>query len=351
MADYMEIDIEQYAHIKVVGVGGGGSNAINRMVEAGVQGVEFIAVNTDAQALHMSKADVKIQIGAKLTRGLGAGANPEIGRKAADESQEQLKKHISGADMVFITAGMGGGTGTGATPLIAELAREGGALTVGVMTKPFSFEGRRRALYAEKGIENIRDKMDTLIIIPNDRLYQVVEERTPIVEAFRIADDVLRQAVQGLSDLIIHPGLINLDFADVQTIMKETGSALMGIGRAKGESRATEAARIAINSPLLETSIEGAKGVILNVTGGPDLSISEATEAANLIKEYADKEVNLIYGLVINPELNDEVCITVIATGIAGLGSPPRDTEGWKPKEDEEEDIDTPAYLRRIKEE
>ncbi len=351
MADYMEIDIEQYAHIKVVGVGGGGSNAINRMVEAGVQGVEFIAVNTDAQALHMSKADVKIQIGAKLTRGLGAGANPEIGRKAADESQEQLKKHISGADMVFITAGMGGGTGTGATPLIAELAREGGALTVGVMTKPFSFEGRRRALYAEKGIENIRDKMDTLIIIPNDRLYQVVEERTPIVEAFRIADDVLRQAVQGLSDLIIHPGLINLDFADVQTIMKETGSALMGIGRAKGESRATEAARIAINSPLLETSIEGAKGVILNVTGGPDLSISEATEAANLIKEYADKEVNLIYGLVINPELNDEVCITVIATGIAGIGSPPKDAEGWKPKEDEEEDIDTPAYLRRIKEE
>ncbi len=351
MADYMEIDIEQYAHIKVVGVGGGGSNAINRMVEAGVQGVEFIAVNTDAQALHMSKADVKIQIGAKLTRGLGAGANPEIGRKAAEESQEQLKKHISGADMVFVTAGMGGGTGTGATPLIAELAREGGALTVGVMTKPFSFEGRRRALYAEKGIENIRDKMDTLIIIPNDRLYQVVEERTPIVEAFRIADDVLRQAVQGLSDLIIHPGLINLDFADVQTIMKETGSALMGIGRAKGESRATEAARIAINSPLLETSIEGAKGVILNVTGGPDLSISEATEAANLIKEYADKEVNLIYGLVINPELNDEVCITVIATGIAGIGSPPKDAEGWKPKEDEEEDIDTPAYLRRIKEE
>ncbi len=351
MADYMEIDIEQYAHIKVVGVGGGGSNAINRMVEAGVKGVEFIAVNTDAQALHMSKADVKIQIGAKLTRGLGAGANPEIGRKAAEESQEQLKKHISGADMVFVTAGMGGGTGTGATPLIADLAKEDGALTVGVMTKPFSFEGRRRALYAEKGIENLREKMDTLIIIPNDRLYQVVEERTPIVEAFRIADDVLRQAVQGLSDLITNPGLINLDFADVQTIMKETGAALMGIGRAKGESRAAEAARVAINSPLLETSIDGAKGVILNVTGGNDLSISEATEAANLIKEYADKEVNLIYGLVINPELNDEVCVTVIATGIAASGSAPRDSEGWKPTEDEEKDIDTPAYLRRNKEE
>lgn len=349
MADYVEIDIEQYAHIKVVGVGGGGSNAVNRMVEAGVKGVEFIAVNTDAQALHASCADVKIQIGPKLTRGLGAGANPEIGRKAAEESMEELKKHICGADMVFVTAGMGGGTGTGAAPLIAEIARESGALTVGVMTKPFSFEGRPRALYAEKGIDQIKDKLDTLIVIPNDRLYQVVDERTPIVEAFRIADDVLRQGVQGLSDLITTSGLINLDFADVKTIMKETGAALMGIGRAKGEARATEAARIAINSPLLETSIDGAKGVILNVTGGGDLSIVEATQAADVIKEHADKNVNLIYGLVINPELKDEVCVTVIATGISGKGEPPRNAEGWKPTDSVDEDIDIPAYIRRNK--
>lgn len=349
MADYVEIDIEQYAHIKVVGIGGGGSNAVNRMVEAGVKGVEFIAVNTDAQALHSSNADVKIQIGPKLTRGLGAGANPEVGRKAAEESIDELRKHITGADMVFITAGMGGGTGTGAAPLIAEIARENGALTVGVMTKPFSFEGRPRALYAEKGIEQVKDKLDTLIVIPNDRLYQVVDERTPIVEAFRIADDVLRQGVQGLSDLITTSGLINLDFADVKTIMKETGAALMGIGRAKGDSRATEAARIAINSPLLETSIDGAKGVILNVTGGDDLSIVEATEAADVIKDHADKNVNLIYGLVINQEMKDEVCVTVIATGISGSGAPPRNAAGWKTTEREEEDIDIPAYLRRNK--
>lgn len=349
MADFVEIDIEQYAHIKVIGVGGGGSNAVNRMVEAGVQGVEFIAVNTDAQALHMSCADVKVQIGTKLTRGLGAGANPEVGRKAAEESVEELKKHIAGADMVFVTAGMGGGTGTGAAPLIAELAKDAGALTVGVVTKPFSFEGRRRELYAEKGIELLKAKVDTLIVIPNDRLYQVVEERTPIVEAFRIADDVLRQGVQGLSDLITTSGLINLDFADVQTIMKETGSALMGIGRAKGETRAADAARIAITSPLLETSIDGAKGVILNITGGEDLSMYEAGEAARVIKESADKDVNLIYGLVINSEMKDEVSVTVIATGITGPAEKKRPVEGWKPTEQQQEDIDIPAYLRKKK--
>lgn len=350
MADFVEIDIEQYAHIKVIGVGGGGSNAVNRMVEAGVKGVEFIAVNTDAQALHMSCADVKIQIGAKLTRGLGAGANPEVGRKAAEESIEELKKHILGADMVFVTAGMGGGTGTGAAPVVAEIAKDSGALTVGVVTKPFSFEGRRRELFADKGIESLKAKVDTLIIIPNDRLYKVVEERTPIVEAFRIADDVLRQGVQGLSDLITTSGLINLDFADVQTIMKETGAALMGIGRAKGETRAAEAAKIAITSPLLETSIDGAKGVILNITGGDNLSMFEAGEAARIIKEHADKDVNLIYGLVINSQMQDEVCVTVIATGIEGQveqKTPP--TEGWKTTEQPQDDIDIPAYLRRKK--
>ena len=349
MADYFDIDIEQYARIKVIGVGGGGSNAVNRMVEAGVQGVEFIAVNTDAQALHMSCADVKIQIGTKLTRSLGAGANPEVGRKAAEESVEELKKNIAGADMVFVTAGMGGGTGTGAAPIVAEIAKDSGALTVGVVTKPFSFEGRRRELYAEKGIELLKSKVDTLIVIPNDRLYQVVDESTPIVEAFRIADDVLRQGVQGLSDLITTSGLINLDFADVQTIMKETGAALMGIGRAKGENRAADAARQAITSPLLETSIDGAKGVILNITGGVNLSMYEAGEAARVIKEHADKDVNLIYGLVINAEMQDEVSVTVIATGIDGPPQRAPQAEGWKPTEQGQEDIEIPAYLRRKK--
>lgn len=349
MANYFDIEIEQYAHIKVIGVGGGGSNAVNRMVEAGVKGVEFIAVNTDAQALHMSCADIKIQIGTKLTKGLGAGANPEVGRKAAEESVEELKKNIVGADMVFVTAGMGGGTGTGAAPIVAELAKDAGALTVGVVTKPFSFEGRRRELYADKGIELLKSKVDTLIVIPNDRLYQVVEERTPIVEAFRIADDVLRQGVQGLSDLITTSGLINLDFADVQTIMKETGSALMGIGRAKGETRAADAAKQAITSPLLETSIDGAKGVILNITGGDNLSMYEAGEAARVIKEYADKDVNLIYGLVINSQMQDEVSVTVIATGINGASEKRAPQEGWKSTEQPQDDIDIPTYLRRKK--
>ncbi len=271
------------AVIKVVGVGGGGTNAVNRMVDAGLRGVEFIAVNTDAQALLMCDADIKIHIGAKITRGLGAGANPEVGRQAADESRDELREALKGADMVFVTAGKGGGTGTGAAPVIAEIARELGALAVGVVTKPFSFEGRKRASQAEQGIESLSKKVDTLIIIPNDRLLQVVERRTSIVDAFKVADDVLRQGVQGITDLITVPGLINLDFADVRTIIRNAGSALMGIGTASGEHRGVEAARAAISSPLLESSIDGATGILLNITGGRDLGLFEVNEAAEII--------------------------------------------------------------------
>jgi cell division protein FtsZ len=265
MLEFEEVEVGQFAEIKVVGVGGGGSNAVNRMIDAGLQGVDFISLNTDAQALHHSRADQRFQIGAKLTKGLGAGADPGIGRKAAEESKEDLYNCLQGADMVFITAGMGGGTGTGAAPIVAEVSKEIGALTVGVVTRPFSFEGRKRAEQAETGIQELKSKVDTLIVIPNDRLLQVVDKQTSITEAFRVADDVLRQGVQGISDLIAVPGLINLDFADVKTIMLNTGSALMGIGRATGERRAVEAANMAISSPLLETSIEGAKGVLLNI--------------------------------------------------------------------------------------
>lgn len=310
-----DVDIHQFAQIKVIGVGGGGSNAVNRMITAGLKGVEFIAVNTDAQALHLSQAEVKLQIGTKLTRGLGAGANPEIGRNAAEESRDDLIKALKGADMVFVTAGMGGGTGTGAAPIVAEVAKEVGALTVGVVTKPFSFEGRKRSQQAIAGIANLKEKVDTLITIPNDRLLQVVDKNTSINEAFRIADDVLRQGVQGISDLIAVPGLINLDFADVKTIMQNTGSALMGIGIAKGENRAVTAARNAISSPLLETSIEGAKGVLLNITGGEGLGLFEVNEAAEIIAEAADPEANIIFGAVIDEKLKDEIRVTVIATG------------------------------------
>lgn len=268
-----DFEMESLAQIKVIGVGGGGSNAVNRMIENGVQGVEFITVNTDAQALHMAKSEHKLQIGDKLTRGLGAGANPEVGKKAAEESRDLISNTLKGADMVFVTAGMGGGTGTGAAPVIAEIARECGALTVGVVTRPFTFEGRKRYNQAMLGIEALKEKVDTLIVIPNDRLLEIVDKKTPMLEAFREADNVLRQAVQGISDLIKVPGLINLDFADVKTIMTERGSALMGIGIANGENRASEAARKAIMSPLLETSIEGARGVIMNITGGSNLSI------------------------------------------------------------------------------
>lgn len=271
----MEIDTNKFADIKVIGVGGGGGNAVNRMIQAELQGVHFLVVNTDVQSLNLSQAEHKIQIGSKLTKGLGAGADPEIGKKAAEESREELMQALAGADMVFVTAGMGGGTGTGGAPVVAEVAREIGALTVGVVTRPFTFEGRKRANQAEEGIQELRSKVDTLITIPNDRLLQVVDKSTSINEAFRIADDVLRQGVQGISDLIAVPGLINLDFADVKTIMSETGTALMGIGSAKGENRAVEAAKVAISSPLLETSVEGARGVLLNITGGPDLGLFE----------------------------------------------------------------------------
>lgn len=310
-----DIDMEQFAQIKVIGVGGGGNNAVNRMITAGLRGVEFIAINTDKQALFLSKANTKIQIGDKLTKGLGAGANPEIGERAANESKDEISQAVKGADMVFVTAGMGGGTGTGAAPVVAQLAREMGILTVGVVTKPFMFEGRKRMQYAERGIENLKDVVDTLVTIPNDRLLQVAEKKTSIIDAFRMADDVLRQGVQGISDLIAVPGLINLDFADVKTIMLNTGLAHMGIGRAAGEGRAEEAARQAIQSPLLETSIEGARGVLLNITGGQDLGLFEVNLAAELVQKSADPDANIIVGAVIDENLKDEMLITVIATG------------------------------------
>ena len=309
---------ETLAKIKVVGVGGGGNNAVNRMITSGLQGVEFIAINCDAQALLLSKAQNRIQIGEKLTKGLGAGANPEIGQKAAEESRELLVEQLRGADMVFVTAGMGGGTGTGAAPIVAECAREAGALTVGVVTKPFSFEGKRRMNQAEAGIVNLKDRVDTLITIPNDRLLQVIDRRTSMLDAFRIADDVLRQGVQGISDLISVPGLINADFADVKTIMSNAGSALMGIGTAKGENGAVAAAEAAIKSPLLEASIEGARGVLFNITGGKDLSLFDVTEASNIITEAVDPDANIIFGAVIDEKLDDEIRVTVIATGFNG---------------------------------
>ena len=306
------------AVIKVAGVGGGGTNAVTRMVEAGLSGVEFIAVNTDAQALLMAEADVKIQIGSQGTRGLGAGADPAGGLAAATESSDELKEALKGADMVFITAGEGGGTGTGGAPVLAELAKAVGALTVGVVTKPFSFEGRKRADQAERGLEHLRDHVDTLIVIENDRLLQVVEKRTSIVDAFRMADDVLRQGVQGITDLITVPGLVNLDFADVRTIMNEAGSALMGIGSASGENRAAEAARAAVSSPLLEASIEGATGILLNITGGPDIGLFEVNEAAEVVTSASDANANVIFGAVIDESRGDEVTVTVIATGCGG---------------------------------
>ena len=348
------------AVIKVVGVGGGGTNAVNRMVDAGLRGVEFIAVNTDAQALAMCDADVKIHIGSKITRGLGAGANPDIGYQAAIESKDELRDAIKGADMVFVTAGKGGGTGTGASPVIAELAKELGALTVGVVTRPFMFEGKRRARQAEDGIRELREKVDTLIIIPNDRLLQVVERRTSIIDAFKVADDVLRQGVQGITDLITVPGLINLDFADVRTIMREAGSALMGIGVAGGENRAVEAAKAAISSPLLEASVEGAMGILLNITGGSDLGLFEVNEAAEIISSAADADCNIIFGAVVDPALGDEVRVTVIATGFDGPRAPERrsadttkapapDIFGAEPKPtfDVSDDVlDIPSFLK-----
>ena len=316
------------ATLKVIGVGGGGNNAVNRMIDHGMNNVEFIAINTDGQALNLSKASSKIQIGEKLTRGLGAGANPEIGKKAAEESREQIEDAIQGADMVFVTAGMGGGTGTGAAPVVAKIAKEMGALTVGVVTRPFGFEGRKRQTQAAAGVESMKAAVDTLIVIPNDRLLDIVDKSTPMMEAFKEADNVLRQGVQGISDLIAVSGEVNLDFADVKTIMSNQGSALMGIGVSSGENRAIEAAKKAISSPLLETSIVGAQGVLMNITGGESLSLFEAQEAADIVQDAADEDVNMIFGTVINPELQDELVVTVIATGFNDKPSNARKPQG-----------------------
>jgi cell division protein FtsZ len=303
------------AVIKVVGIGGGGVNAVNRMVDAGLRGVEFVAINTDAQALLMSDADVKLDIGRQLTRGLGAGADPSVGRQAAEDHADEIAAVLAGSDMVFVTAGEGGGTGTGAAPLVARIARELGALTIGVVTKPFAFEGRRRATQADTGVEELKREVDTLIVIPNDRLMQVAERGTSVMEAFRLADDVLLQGVQGITDVIMTPGLINLDFADVRSVMSGAGNALMGIGRARGESRAIDAARLAVSSPLLEASIEGARGVLLVIAGGSDLGLFEAMEAADLVGQGTHPEANIIFGAVIDDTLGDEIKVTVIAAG------------------------------------
>ncbi len=303
------------AVIKVVGVGGGGSNAVNRMINSGMSGVEFWVMNTDAQVLEMANTDKRMQLGQKITRGLGAGGNPAIGQKAAEESRDDVMAALEGADMVFITAGMGGGTGTGAAAVVAGIARDLGALTVGVVTKPFTFEGRRRQQQAAQGLEGLKEAVDTLIVIPNDKLLQVVERRTSMQEAFRIADDVLLRGVQGISDIITVPGLINVDFADVKAVMSMAGSAIMGVGTGSGEGRALEAARMAVNSPLLETSIEGASGVIFNVTGGPDMTLHEVNEAAEVIYQAVDKDANIIFGSVVDERIQGEIQITVIATG------------------------------------
>ena len=341
------------AVIKVVGVGGGGTNAVNRMVDAGLSGVEFIAVNTDAQALMVCDADVKIHIGSAATRGLGAGADPAVGLAAAQESRDELKEALKGADMIFITAGEGGGTGTGGAPVVAELGRELGALTVGVVTKPFGFEGRKRTQQAEQGIDSLRDRLETLIVIENDRLLQVVEKQTSVVDAFRMADDVLRQGVQGITDLITVPGLVNLDFADVRTIMREAGSALMGIGSASGDNRAAEAARAAVSSPLLESSIEGATGILLNITGGPDIGLFEVNEAAEVVTSAADQNANIIFGAVIDEAMGDEVRVTVIATGFGGQRrrrragtEAPVAVPAGSPEQTREDGLDVPSFLR-----
>lgn len=353
-----DIEVEEFAKIKVIGVGGGGNNAVNRMIDHGVRGVDFVALNTDRQSLSSSKAENKIQLGEKITRGLGAGANPEIGAKSAEENRDEILEALKGADMIFITAGMGGGTGTGAAPVVAEIAKELGILTVGVVTKPFGFEGRKRLLQAEQGINSLKTRVDTLVTIPNDRLLQIADKKTTIAEAFSMADDVLKQGIQGISDLISVPNLINLDFADVKTIMHDKGIAHMGIGQADGDDRATEAAKQAIQSPLLETSIEGAKSVLLNITGGGDLGIFEVNEAADLIRSAVDEDANIIFGAGIDETLGDSIKITVIATGFGDSPSTVRKkasrvgTEEIKKEkelsfEDPIEDLDIPVFLRR----
>ena len=350
-------DGDQFARIKVIGVGGSGCNAIDRMINAKLKGVEFTAVNTDAQALYHCQAPMKIQIGKETTRGLGAGADPEMGRRAIEENKDEIYEALRDADMVFVTCGMGGGTGTGAAPSIAAIAKELGALTVGIVTKPFGFEGLRRQKTAELGIEEIKDKVDTLIVIPNDKLLQVIDKKTSLMDAFSVVDDVLRQAVQGISDLITQHGVINVDFADVKAIMENSGSALMGVGRGTGESRAIEAARFAIDSPLLELSIEGAKGILFNITGSPDLSMYEIDEAAKIITEAADKDANIIFGAVIDEAMQSEVKITVIATGFDTAKAKKRRMEEEEDDENEEksekksrrdnDELDVPAFIRR----
>ena len=351
------------ATIKVIGVGGAGNNAVNRMVDSGIKGVEFTAVNTDRQTLLVSKAATKIQIGEKITRGLGAGANPDIGAQAAEESKAEIAEALRGADMVFVTAGMGGGTGTGAAPIVAAAAKEMGILTIGVVTKPFTFEGKKRLSQAERGIESLKGKVDTLVVIPNDKLLQIIDRKTSIIEAFKQADDVLRQGVQGISDLIAVPGLVNLDFADVKTIMLNQGMAHMGVGRASGENRAEDAAKEAIQSPLLETSIEGAKGVIINITGGEDLGLHEVNTAAELVQRSVDPEANIIFGTVTDTSMEDEIQITVIATGfeknepISSIGVDNIVSKTWEKKinsipsntdvSTSQNDLDIPAFLRK----
>ena len=310
-------DIETFAKIKVVGVGGSGGSAINRMVHSRIRGVEFLAINTDVQALHHSQANAKLHIGKMTTRGLGTGMDPELGEKAAEESQSEIRDLLKGADMIFITCGLGGGTGTGAAPVIASMAKEAGALTVAVVTKPFSFEGAQRREIADRGLNSLRDKVDSIVTIPNDRLLQIIDKKTSLLEAFKICDDILRQGVQGIAELITIPGLINVDFADVKTIMSDTGSALMGIGQGSGENRAVQAAKSAISSPLLELSIEGAKGVLFTIVGGPTLGMHEVNEAAKIITQSADPSAKIIFGAVINEEMKDEVKITVVATGFS----------------------------------
>ncbi len=372
-------EVETFAKIKVVGIGGSGCNAISRMIACKIQGVDFVAINTDAQDLHHTKAQEKVHVGKNLTKGLGAGMNPEIGRQAAEENRDEIHEVVKGSDMVFVTCGFGGGTGTGAAPIVAEAAKDSGALTVGVVTKPFSFEGQQRARLAEQGLSQLKERVDTLITIPNDKLLSVIDQKTSLLNAFSIVDDVLRQAVQGISDLVITPGIVNVDFADVKAIMQDAGSALMGIGRASGEDRAVEAAKAAINSPLLEISIDGAKGVLFNVSGGSDLAMSEINEAAKIITESIDPEAKVIFGAVIDEKLKKgEIKITVIATGfdeellkraaetkiqdisspvnhIAHQSHPVEEREKkplMKPKtmpieEEQESEWDVPAFIRR----
>ena len=365
MMEYEDVTMmDGTATIKVIGVGGAGNNAVNRMIEAGVKGVEFIAVNTDRQALQKSKAGTKIQIGEKVTRGLGAGANPDIGAQSAEENKAEIAETLRGADMVFVTAGMGGGTGTGAAPIVAQAAQEMGILTIGVVTKPFTFEGKKRLSQAERGIESLKGKVDSLVVIPNDKLLQIIDRKTSINEAFRMADDVLRQGVQGISDLIAVTGTVNLDFADVKTIMINTGMAHMGVGRASGENRAEDAAKQAVQSPLLETSIEGARGVIINITGGEDLGLHEVNTAAELVQRSVDPEANIIFGTVTDLEMKDEIQITVIATGFEKPEARAASTvdsfinKNWEKKttsipasdvNSAQGDLDIPAFLRKNK--